>query len=136
MFFVATVSVNFIDVIIKISEGIHYNGKIFRKEIIQFSTMSQRKDPNLQKLKAKYDLDEVVKDSADELDKALNIMVDKYKMGYNKGSISLKEDAISILKQAENNSSFSDREFSIVFSRAHHPWVYVRKGEFRIRKST
>lgn len=94
-------------------------------------------NPNLQKLKAKYDLDEVIKDSTDELDKALKIMdwVNK-KMKFNKGSISTKEDAINILKQAENNNSFSDREFSIVFSQCSASLgLYVRRGEFRVKES-
>ncbi|BDR68952.1 lipoprotein [Clostridium tetani] len=95
------------------------------------------KNPNLQKLKVKYDLDEIVKDSTDELDKALKIMDwINQKMEFNKGAMSTKNDAINILKQAENNNSFSDREFSIVFSQcASSLGLYVRRGEFRIKES-
>ncbi|MBE6065392.1 hypothetical protein [Clostridium cochlearium] len=136
---VATVSVNFIGCDNKKSQEGVFTTKwenFYEGDNIVFY-YELEKDPNLQKLKAKYDLDEVVKDSADELDKALNIMNwINHKMEFNKGSISTKEDAISILKQAENNSSFSDREFSIVFSQcASSLGLYVRKGEFRIKES-
>lgn len=57
------------------------------------------------------------------------------KIEYNKGSISTKEDALSILKEAENNA-MSDKDFAIVYSQcASALGIYSRRGEFRIKNS-
>ncbi|WP_242960988.1 transglutaminase domain-containing protein [Clostridium peptidivorans] len=95
-------------------------------------------ESNLQLLKDKYKLNEVVKDGKDDFDKSLNLM--KWintKMKYNKGSISTKEDALSILKEATGaNSTFSDKDFAIVYSQvASSLGIYARRGEYRIKNS-
>lgn len=95
-------------------------------------------EANLQLLKDKYKLSEVAKDGEDDFDKSLKLM--KWintKMKYSKGSISTKEDALSILKEAEGaNSSFSDKDFAIVYSQAASSLgIYARRGEYRIKNS-
>lgn len=95
-------------------------------------------EANLQILKEKYKLSEVVKDEKDDFDKSLKLM--KWintKMKYSKGSISTKEDALSILKEAEGkNTTFSDKDFAIVYSQAASSLgIYVRRGEYRIKNS-
>ena len=95
-------------------------------------------EANLQILKEKYKLSEVVKDEKDDFDKSLKLM--KWintKMKYSKGSISTKEDALSILKEAEGkNTTFSDKDFAIVYSQAASSLgIYARRGEYRVKNS-
>jgi len=95
-------------------------------------------ESNLQLLKDKYKLSEAVKDGKDDFEKSLNLM--KWintKMKYSKGSISTKEDALSILKEATAaNATFSDKDFAIVYSQAASSLgIYARRGEYRIKNS-
>lgn len=95
-------------------------------------------EANLQLLKDKYKLNEVVKDGKDDFDKSLKLMRwINTKMRYSKGSISTKQDALSILKEAAGaNSSFSDKDFAIVYSQAASSLgIYARRGEYRIKNS-
>lgn len=94
------------------------------------------KNTNLQQLKNDYKLNDVVKDSKDDFEKALKLMEWVHsKMKYSKGSISTKEDALSILKEAENNT-LSDKDFAIVYSQcAASMGIYARRGEFRVKNS-
>ncbi len=90
------------------------------------------KEPNLQKLKKEYNLDEVVKDSKDDFDKALKLMEWlNGKIKFNKTSVTTKEDALGILKEGENNT-LSDKDFAIVYSQAASSLgMYVRRGQFK-----
>lgn len=95
-------------------------------------------EANLQLLKDKYKLSEVVKDEKDDFDKALKLMNWlNTKMKYSKGSISTKEDALSILKEAEGKTTtFSDKDFAIVYSQAASSLgIYARRGEYRVKNS-
>ncbi|MBU5486540.1 transglutaminase-like domain-containing protein [Clostridium sp. MSJ-11] len=94
-------------------------------------------NPNLQKLRTKYDLDEVVKDSKDDFEKSIKLMnwVNS-KMKYSKSSLSTKKDALTILKEAENNNTLSDKDFNIVYSQsAASLGIFARRGEFRVKNS-
>lgn len=95
------------------------------------------KNTNLQQLKNNYNLNDVIKDSQDDFQKALKLMSWVHsKMKYNKGSISTKEDALSILKEAENKNTLSDKDFAIVYSQcAASLGIYARRGEFRVKNS-
>ncbi|GAA0726770.1 lipoprotein [Clostridium malenominatum] len=94
-------------------------------------------NPNLQRLKNKYDLDEVVKDSKDDFEKAIKLMNwVSNKMKYSKSSLSTKTDALTLLQQAENKNSLSDKDYAIVYSQsASSLGMFARRGEFRIENS-
>lgn len=108
----------------------------YEEQNIQFYYESDE-NPKLQQLKNNYKLGDVAKDSKDDFEKAVKLMnwVNS-KMKYSKSSISTKEDALDILKEAENNNTLSDKDFSIVYSQcAASLGIYARRGEFRIKNS-
>lgn len=92
---------------------------------------------SIKQLKDKYKLDDVVKDSKDEMDKALKLVFwMKNKIKFQKTSISTKEDSISILEQIKNEGILSDKEHAIIFSQAASSvGLYARRGELKIKDS-
>lgn len=95
------------------------------------------KSTYMQNLNTKYDLDNKVKDSKDDLEKALKIKEWVHTLlQYNKDTFLGKEDAISILEATKDSKKASDRDFAIVYSEALSSiGVYSRIGEFRAKDS-
>lgn len=95
------------------------------------------KNTSIEELNRSYQLNGKVGSSGDELDRATKITQwMKTLMQYDKGSVSTKEDSLSILQEIETSKKASDREFSIVFSQsAASIGLYARRGEFRIKNS-
>jgi hypothetical protein len=95
------------------------------------------KSSNVQEIARRYKLSEVVGDSQDEFEKGLKLQGWLHsKLEFQKGSVSTKQDAISILEELETAKKASDREFAIVFSQAASSLgIYVRRGELRVKSS-
>lgn len=94
------------------------------------------KSTYMQNLNTKYDLDNKVKDSKDDLEKSLKIKEWIHTLlQYNKGTFLGKEDAIDILEATKDSKKASDRDFAIVYSEALTSiGVYSRIGEFRTKE--
>lgn len=96
------------------------------------------KDINIEELNRRYQLNEKVGSSGDELERAEKLTQWMHTvMEYDKGSISTKEDSLSILKEREASKRASDREFAIVFSQSCTAiGIFTRRGEFRAKEAT
>jgi hypothetical protein len=96
------------------------------------------KNTNIEELNRSYQLNGKIGNSGEELERAVKLTQwMKTLMEYDKGSISTKEDALSILKERETSKKASDREYSIVFSQsATSLGIFARRGEFRAKEAT
>lgn len=96
------------------------------------------KDVNIEDLNKTYQLNEKIGGEGDELERAVKLANWLHTtMEYDKGSISSKEDSLSILKERETSKKASDREFAIVFSQSCTSLgIFARRGEFRAKEAT
>lgn len=86
---------------------------------------------NIQELKSKNKLDEVVKDSKNDLDKALKLSKWlKSKVKYEKSSMDLDDDPLNIMAEALKGTKICGKDYTLLYSKlAESVGLRARSGE-------